>query len=38
MSQFFKSITSHSFDVKFGQVGSWIAAIAVLGMEMYKIN
>ena len=38
MSQFFKSITSHSFDVKFGQVGSWIAAIAVLGIGMYKLT
>ena len=38
MSQFFKSITSQSFDVKFGQVGSWIAAVAVLGMGMYKLT
>lgn len=38
MSQFFKCITSHSFDATVGQMGSWIAAVAALGMEMYKIN
>ncbi|NBR06573.1 MAG: hypothetical protein EBT92_12460 [Planctomycetes bacterium] len=38
MSHFFKSITSHSFDAKFGQVGSWLAAIVVLGMGMYKLT
>ena len=38
MSQFFKSITSQSFDVKVGQMGSWFAAVAVLGMGMYKLT
>jgi len=38
MSQFFKSITTKSFDVKVGQMGSWFAAVAVLGMGIYKLT
>lgn len=38
MSQFFKSITSQSFDAKVGQIGCWIAAVTVLGMGMYKLT
>ena len=38
MSQFFKCITSQSFDVKVGQMGSWIAANTVLCLGMYKLT
>jgi hypothetical protein len=38
MSQFFKCITSQSFDAKVGQIGSWIAANTVLCLGMYKLT
>jgi hypothetical protein len=38
MSQFLKSITSQSFDAKVGQMGSWLAAIVVFCMGMYKLT
>jgi hypothetical protein len=38
MSQFFKCITSQSFDVKVGQMGSWIAANTVFCVGMYKLT
>lgn len=38
MSQFFKSITSHSFDAKVGQMGGWFASVFVLGMGFYKLS
>lgn len=38
MSLFFKSRTTQSFDSKVGQVGSWFAAVFLLGMGFYKLS
>ena len=38
MSQFFRSITSQSFDAKVGRMGSWFAAFSVFCMGMYKLT
>lgn len=38
MAQFFKAITSQSFDAKVGQIGSWFAAGVVFLLGMYKLT